>query len=164
MMAPMKFEHSVHYEAPASEVYAMLGDPAFREKSAASMGVISADVSITPDGAGMRVVIDQVQPTEGVPSFAKKFAGETTRAIQTEVWSGPEGGDITIETPGKPSSMSGQLTLTETGGVTTETMTGEVRIKIPLLGGKLEALMVDLIKSGMDSEHEAGTAWLKGDR
>lgn len=158
----MKFEHSVHYDATVAEVYAMLADPAFREKSAASMGVISADVSITPDGEGMRVVIDQVQPTEGVPSFARKFAGETTRAIQTEVWTGPGGGSITIETPGKPSSMSGNLTLTESGAVTTETMTGEVKIKIPLLGSKLEALMVDLIKSGMDAEHEAGVAWLKG--
>ena len=57
------------------------------------MGVISADVTITPNGEGMSVHIDQVQPTEGVPGFAKKFAGETTRAVQTEEWGSPSGGD-----------------------------------------------------------------------
>lgn len=164
MMAPMKFTHSVHYDAPAADVYAMLGDPEFRKKSAASMGVLSIDVSITPAGEGMTLVIDQVQPTEGVPSFARKFAGETTRAIQTERWSGPAGGTIEIETPGKPSSMSGELALSESGGVTTETMSGEVKIKVPLIGGKLEGLMVDLVKRGMDTEHAAGVAWLAGER
>ena len=79
----------------------MLADPDFRQASAAAMGVISADVSITPKGAGISVRIDQVQPTEGVPGFAKKFAGETTRAVQTEEWGSPAGGSIAIETPGQ---------------------------------------------------------------
>ena len=73
------------------------------------MGVISADVTITPNGEGISVRIDQVQPTEGVPGFAKKFAGETTRAVQTEEWSSPAGGTISIETPGKPTSIKGTL-------------------------------------------------------
>ena len=79
----------------------MLADPAFRERSAKAMGVISADVSIDRTGGGMEVRIDQVQPTEGVPSFAKKFAGETTRAIQTEKWDSPAGGTHRHRDPGQ---------------------------------------------------------------
>ena len=60
--------------------------------------------------------IDQVQPTEGVPSFAKKFAGETTRAVQAEEWDSPSGGTISIQTPGKPTSINGTLSLTTSGG------------------------------------------------
>ena len=86
MMPTMKLHHEIVYDATAAEVFAMLADPAFRERSAAAMGVISADVTITSQGEGMLVRIDQVQPTEGVPSFAKKFAGETTRAVQLEDW------------------------------------------------------------------------------
>jgi hypothetical protein len=33
-----------------------------------------------------------------------------------------------------------------------------------LIGGKLEALVADLFKAGMDKEHAAGVAWLKGER
>jgi hypothetical protein len=108
------------------------------------------------------VRIDQVQPTEGVPGFAKKFAGETTRAVQTEEWSSPAGGTITIETPGKPTSINGTVTLAEAGGRTTETLDVEVTVKVPLLGRKLESLMADLVAKGMDKEQAAGVAWLEG--
>ena len=164
MMRNMKLRHSISYDAPLADVFAMLSDPAFRRVSADAMGVISADVTITPNGEGISVLIDQVQPTEGVPGFARKFAGETTRAVQTEEWDSPAGGTITIETPGKPTSIKGTLSLVESGGVTTETLDVEVKVKVPLLGGKLESLMADLVAKGMDKEQAAGIAWLGGQR
>jgi hypothetical protein len=164
MMPTMKLRHEISYDAPLSDVYAMLADPAFRQSSATAMGVISADVTITPNGEGMSVHIDQVQPTEGVPGFAKKFAGETTRAVQTEEWDSPAGGTITIETPGKPTSIRGTLALSEAGGRTTETLDVEVKVKVPLIGGKLESLMAELVSAGMDKEQVAGEAWLRGER
>jgi hypothetical protein len=164
MMRGMLLRHEISYDAPLADVYAMLADPAFRQASADAQGVVSADVSITPRGEGMTVRIDQVQHTAGVPSFARKFAGETTRAIQSEEWGSPTGGTITIETPGKPTSISGTLALAESGGRTTETLEVEVKVKVPLIGGRLEKLMGDLVAAGMDKEHEAGVAWLEGDR
>jgi uncharacterized protein YndB with AHSA1/START domain len=160
----MKLRHEISYDAPLAAVYAMLADPDFRQASAKAMGVISADVTITPSGEGMSVHIDQVQPTEGVPGFAKKFAGETTRAVQTEEWSSPSGGTISIATPGKPTSIKGTLSLSESGGTTTETLDVEVKVKVPLIGGKLESLMAELVTAGMDKEQVAGEAWLKGGR
>jgi hypothetical protein len=162
MMPVMQLRHEITYDAPLADVYAMLSDPAFRQASADAMGVLSADITITPSGEGMHVVIDQVQPTEGVPGFAKKFAGATTQAVQTEEWDSPAGGSIKIETPGKPTSISGTLSLTEAGGRTTETLDVQVKVKVPLLGGKLESLMGDLVTKGMDKEHAAGVAWLGG--
>ena len=160
----MKLRHEITYDAPLADVFTMLSSKEFRQRSAKAMGVISADVSITQKGAGISVRIDQVQPTEGVPKFAKKFAGETTRAVQTEEWDSPSGGSISIETPGKPTSIAGTLALTESGGRTTETLEVEVKVKVPLIGGKLESLMADLVAEGMDKEQVAGAAWLAGDR
>ena len=158
----MQLRHEITYDAPLADVFAMLSDPAFRQAAAEAMGVISADVSITPHGDGISVRVDQVQATEGIPGFAKKFAGDTTRAVQTEEWSSPGGGSISIETPGKPTSIKGTLSLTESGGRTTETLDAEVKVKVPLIGGKLESLMGDLVVKGMDREHSAGVAWLAG--
>lgn len=160
----MLLRHEISYDAPLSDVFAMLSDPEFRQVSATAMGVISADVMITPSGEGISVKIDQVQPTEGVPGFAKKFAGETTRAVQTEEWVSPAGGTITIETPGKPTSIKGTLSLSEAAGRTTETLEVEVKVKVPLIGGKLEKLMAELVTKGMDKEQVAGAAWLGGQR
>jgi uncharacterized protein YndB with AHSA1/START domain len=162
--AGMLLRHEISYDAPLADVFAMLSDPAFRQASADAAGVISAEVTIAAKGEGLSVHIDQVQPTEGVPGFARRFAGETTRAVQTEEWSSPAGGTITIETPGKPTSIRGTLTLTESGGRTTETMEAEVKVKVPLIGGKLESVMADLVSSGRDKEQVAGAAWLEAKR
>ncbi len=156
----MLLRHQISYDAPLADVFEMLSDPAFRQASADAMGVLSADVSITAKGAGTSVRIDQVQPTAGVPGFAKRFVGETTRAVQTEEWGSPTGATISIVTPGKPTSVTGTLALTESGGRTTETLEAEVRVKVPLIGGKLESLMRDLVVAGMDKEQGAGEAWL----
>jgi hypothetical protein len=162
--AGMKLHHEISYDAPLADVFAMLSDPAFRELAAKASGVISADVTITPNGEGISVRIDQVQPVEGVPGFAKKFAGDTTRAVQTEEWASPAGGSITIETPGKPTSIAGSVSLSESGGRTTHTLEAEVKVKVPLIGGKLESVMADLVGKGRDKEQAAGAAWLGGQR
>lgn len=167
MIADMQFQHEVTYDATAAEVFAMLADPAFRQRSArVAMDARNVEVQITPAaaGEGMKVVVDQEQPTSGVPGFAKKFIGETTRAVQTEEWSSARNATITIDTPGRPFSLHGTLLLTESGNRTTETMQAEIKVRVPLIGGRLEKLMADMVSAGMDKEHTAGVAWLKGER
>ena len=163
-MSAMKLRHEITYDAPAADVWTMLSDPAFRQKSCDAMGVLSSTIAIEPVGQGMKVRIDQVQRTEGIPSFAKKFAGDTTQAVQVEEWSDRRNATLTVKTPGKPTEITGTLTLTEEGGRTVETFDGECRVKVPLIGGKLEGLMSDLFRKGMDKEHQAGVAWLGGTR
>lgn len=163
-MSAMKFRHEITYDAPAADVWTMLSDPAFRQKSCEAMGVVSSTIAVEPTGQGMKVRIDQVQRTEGIPSFARKFAGETTEAVQVEEWSDRRNATLTVRTPGKPTEITGTLTLTEEDGRTIETFDGECRVKVPLIGGKLEGLMSDLFRKGMDKEHQAGVAWLGGTR
>ena len=159
----MRFSHELSYDAPPAEVYAMLADPAFRERVSLAREVVSFDVTLTPTGSGFRLVNDQVQPTAGLPSFAKKFAGETTKAIQREEWDDHSSGTLTIETPGKPTSMTGTITLSPSGEGTVERVELEIKVKVPLIGGKLESLMADQVRQGMDVEHQVGEAWLRGE-
>lgn len=159
--AAMRFRHEVSYDAPLGDVYAMLADPAFREQAARDNGVISVEVSVTPRGEGMSVRVQRIEPTEGVPGFAKKFAGETTEAVQLEEWDSPAGGTIAIKTPGKPTQLTGTLSLRQEEGRTVETMEAEVNVKVPLIGGKLESLMAGLVTQGMDNEQSTGTRWLE---
>ena len=58
----MKFHKEFRFEAPLADVYAMLGDAAFREKVAAQAGAESYDVTATPDGAdGFATVVETRQ-------------------------------------------------------------------------------------------------------
>jgi carbon monoxide dehydrogenase subunit G len=164
MMRPMKVTHTATYDAPLADVHAMLTDPEFRRYSADATGVLSAEVTVESTDAGEVVTIDQVQPTEGVPSFAKKFAGETTRAVQVETWSSPSEATLTVQTPGRPTDISGRYVLTDEGGRTTQTFTGELKVKVPLIRDRLEKLMAQLFVEGRDKEQAAGAAWLRGER
>jgi hypothetical protein len=164
MMTPMKFRHELSYDASPAEVFEMLADPAFRETVGKALDVVSADITLARDGDGFTLTNDQVQRTGGLPSFAKKIAGDTTRVIQTEEWSSPTGGTLRIDAPGKPTSMAGTIELVPDGAGTVEVVELEIKARVPLIGGKLESLMADQVREGMDAEREAGQAWLKGDR
>lgn len=160
----MRFQHTSTYAAPVDEVYAMLTDQAWREKVGTAQGVISSDVTITPEGEGCRVVIDQVQDTAGLPAIAKKIAGDTTRAVVTEVWASPTSGTIEIVAPGKPTKAVGTVALESDGTTTRHVIDLEVTVKVPLVGGKLEGLMADNIGRGLEVEEAVGAAWLEGER
>ncbi len=159
----MKFRHELTYDAPPDEVFAMLADPAFRRQACAAMEVISADVQLDPDpdGEGFTLVIDQLQNTKDLPGFARTFAGDSTQAIQREVWPSRRSGSLSIDSPGKPASATGTIRLEPAGAGTTEIVELEIKVKVPLIGGKLEKLMADRVAAGMDLEHTVGTTWLK---
>ncbi len=164
MMAPMKFRHELSYDASPAQVFEMLADPAFRERVGEALDVVSADITLERDGDGFLLTNDQVQRTGGLPSFAKKIAGETTRVIQTEEWSAPTGGTLRIDAPGKPTTMAGTIELVPDGHGTVEVVELEIKAKVPLVGGRLENLMADQVRDGMDTERAVGQAWLEGDR
>ena len=164
MMRAMKLSHTTTYDAPLAEVHAMLTDPAFRERAARASGVLEVTVEVSPQGDGAQVRMEQVQPVQGVPSFATKFAGETTRAVIVETWESQSASHLDITTPGKPTRITGGYRLSEIGGRTTQQFEGECKVSVPLIGGKLEKVMGELFVEGRDKEAAAGVAWLKGER
>ena len=127
----MRFQHTSTYGAAAADVFAMFTDPEWRKKVGNAQGVVSSDITITAEGEGCRVVIDQVQNTAGLPSIAKKIAGETTRAVVTEVWTSPTAGTIEILAPGKPTKAVGTVTLESDGAETKHVTDLEVTVKVP---------------------------------
>jgi uncharacterized protein YndB with AHSA1/START domain len=159
----MRFRHELSYDAPPEKVYAMLASAAFRRQVCTAMEVISADVQVDPQpaGAGFTLVSDQLQNTKDLPGFARTFAGESTHVIQREVWTSTATGSLVIESPGKPVSTAGTIRLEPTGTGTTEVVELEIKVKVPLIGGRLEKLMAEKIAEGMDVEQTVGATWLK---
>jgi hypothetical protein len=159
----MRLRHELAYDAPPADVVAMLTDPLFWDKVGDATGALSSKATVDADGAATRVVIDQEQEVVGVPSFAKKFVGDSTRAITTQVWTGSRA-SYQVATPGKPTSMTGTATVAENGTGSTLTYDLEVKASVPLIGGKLEKLVVELTTEGFEKEQAVGAAWLAGER
>jgi carbon monoxide dehydrogenase subunit G len=159
-MCAMKFRHEISYDAPPDAVFEMLADPEFRRRACEAQHTISADIELERNGDGFSLVIDQQQLTDDLPSFARAFAGDSTQAIQREMWTDAAGGTLVIEVPGKPTSANGTITLQPSGSGTREVVELEIKVKVPLIGGKLEKLMAEKVAAGMDAEQTVGAAWL----
>jgi hypothetical protein len=157
-----KLSYDLTYEASLADVHGMLMDPAFREQVCDAVGATQKTVTIGPEGAGRRVVLDMVQPAQGIPGFAKKFVGDEINLVQTEHWAGLESGTVQVEIPGKPGQMTGNITLREAGGTTTERVDMEIRVSIPLVGGRIESLIADLLRKALEAENAVGRTYLAG--
>jgi hypothetical protein len=160
-----KVTEELRYDgATLDEVHEMLADEAFREKVCQQIGVLRQTVEITKDDHGMSVVLDQVQAARGLPGFARRFVGDEINVVQSEDWTSPEKGNITVTIPGKPGEMTGTALLTQDPDGTTETVNMSVKVNIPMVGGKIEGFVADMLSKALQAEHSVGLKWLAGDR
>jgi hypothetical protein len=151
--------HETTYDAPLARVSAMLTDAGFRREVFESQDATSVDVSVAGTTESGTVTIDYTQPTVGVPSFAKKLVGDGVRIVQREVWTGNKA-DLHVSIPGKPGEMTGTIVLTESGGVTHETVDCEISVHMPLVGGKVERLIQEMLLKALRNENRVGREWL----
>ncbi len=158
------FEFDLEYAATPDEVYEMIGDPEFRAAVCEYQGVLRHEVGITPDGEGMEVFVAQAHETTMVPSFARNLVGDEVVLERRETWTSmPDGADILVTIPGKPGQLTGRVEFYETDEIAIERVTGQVVVNIPLLGGKLEKMIADLLVMALKAEGSVGRRWLRGE-
>ena len=157
-----RLTYDLTYDAPLIAVGEMLMDAAFREQVCDAQLALRKTVTVGQDGGGMKVVLDTVQAAEGIPGYAKRLVGDEIQLVQTERWSDIENARLEVVIPGKPGQMSGTLALRESGGTTTETVDLEIRVGIPLVGGKIESLIADLMRKALRAENAVGRQYLTG--
>lgn len=157
-----RLNHQLTYQAPLEEVAAMLRDPAFRQQVCQGQKALESDVTIETEGAATVVAVSRVLEARGIPSFAAKVVGDRIQVVQTETWHDHERADYRVEIPGKPGEITGTAVLTESAGTTTETVSLEIGVRIPLVGGKLEGLIRDLLVKALDVENRVGRDYLAG--
>ena len=155
-----RLTYDLTYDAPLIAVGEMLMDAAFREQVCDAQLALRKTVTVGQDGGGMKVVVDMVQAAQGIPGFAKRFVGDEIQLVQTEQWSDIENARVDVVIPGKPGQMSGTVELRESGGTTTETVDMEIRVSIPLVGGKIEALIAGLLLKALKAENAVGRQYL----
>lgn len=124
------------------EVRALLDDPAFREDVAREAGATEVEVTVEEyDDDSLVATLDTVQPTDDMPTAARKFLGHELRVHQVERWTSPGAGTMEVRIPGQPGHVVGTVTLQERDGTTVETVDADITVRIPFLGGRLEAVI-----------------------
>jgi hypothetical protein len=161
----VKFERVHEYPAPAADVLAMLLDPAFREAVCASQEATDHSVSVSASEPPATVEVRQRQDTTGVPGVARKVVGDSVETIQREDWESAERARFELTIPGKPGHLRGRIDLVDNGdGTSTERFDAEVKVNVPLVGGKLEGLIGKVLGSALKRERQTGLRWLEGER
>ena len=152
--------YDMTYDAPLAAVTAMLADPGFRERVCDAQRATDKSVSIS--GIPGTVDVTFTQQTEGIPSFAKKFVGNAITVKQHETWSTPLAATLDIDAGVPIADIKGSVALAEQGSQTVETVILQVTVKVPLVGGKLESLVADMMKKALVKEYATGKAYLAG--
>jgi len=159
----VKFRHVNRYDASPADVVALQTDEAYRSSLKSRTRSAGHSVSVTEQGAATVVEVDQRLKTQGIPSFAQKLVGDTIQLVQREEWTGNHATfELTI--PGKPGHLRGTVVVEPDGAGAVERVSGEAKASIPLVGGKIEKLLVDMVTQSLERSQERGAAWLAGER
>jgi hypothetical protein len=160
----MELSHTHRYAASAAEVQQMLTDRAFRERVCERLGAVSFEVTATGTGPGAEVLVRQTQAMNGAPAIATRLTGDTVTLEQRESWRSATAADLAITLPGKPVELrGGTLTLTDRAdGGCEQVVSGDLKVKVPLVGGKLESLLSDVLREAVARQAQEGDAWLAG--
>lgn len=159
----MKINETFQYEdVNAEDVYGLVSSQEFRTESADAQGSLELDLSVEPNGDGHTINIKRKLPAE-LPDFIKRLTGDTVEVHQVEEWSGPSAdgsrtATVLVKIVGQPASMKGTSTIAPAGHGATMTITGEVQVKIPLIGRKIEPEIAKTILSSIRQEVELGTS------
>lgn len=158
----MRFHHELVYPADPGDVFAMLVDPAFREEVCEHQQVVSYSVSVEEHGDGTHVYVDQVQSLRGIAESVRRFVGEEVEIEQRETWGSTTRADLDVQIPGKPGRLRGAITLSVRDGRTVETVSGDIRVSVPLVGRKVEEMVARVFTFALEAEHAVGERWLTG--
>jgi hypothetical protein len=110
-----------------------------------------------PDG-GLRLVVSRQLP-DGVPGFLQRFLPADGRVVETFDWA-PAAGDGTrrgtwkADIPGAPAQLGGTMRLEPTAGGSRYTIEGEVKVSVPLIGGRAERFIAEMVGKLAAKEHE----------
>jgi uncharacterized protein YndB with AHSA1/START domain len=169
---PRPWEHDVRlraeirYDAEPATVFAMLTDAAFQEHKCAATGALESEVEIErfPDG-GATIRTRRTMPTDQIPDFARSFVGSTLDVVQVEDLGAPDAdgrrqGSVIVEIKGAPVRFAGSLALDPSPAGTLETLDGDIKASVPLVGGRLERALEPALQAAVRVEQREGTAWL----
>lgn len=160
----LKFRKEIQFPGTVEQVRALLVDPDFRNAVAAQAGSKGADTVVQETSRGTLLRTESRAPSEEFPAFARPFLGDELVIRQEEHWVSPDRAELDVTVPGKPGGMKGTLTLSPSAGGTVQTTEAEIKVNIPLIGGKVETLLGRVLGHLLKLQGRLGADWLGGQR
>ncbi|HSK59429.1 MAG TPA: DUF2505 domain-containing protein [Actinomycetospora sp.] len=156
---PSRITHRATWDAPARDVYAELVDADhLRARLQELGGNDPALVEHTVDASGARVKLRQAVPAEFLPSVIRRFTGGDLVLDRVETWRPRDGGGyegtVEVTVRGLPGSLSGTQRLTDSGGGSVTEVDGQASVNVPMVGSRVEGVVVEQVDALLDAEDE----------
>ena len=154
----MKLDYTQAYPAEPARVVALLRNQDFVEDVAKHAGALEYDVDVRDDGTRLAMKMP-------VPEKLTRFVGESIQLNQIFRFSdvaadGTARGTVEVDVPGMPVDVDAQGVLTPEGDRTIGRYTGDLKVKIPLVGKKVEAQVEPFIRQAFDGLERRAADWL----
>ena len=146
----MKFEDKHTFDKPAATVMRMYSDRAFFERKYKDVGARNVEVlEHEKNDRTFRIKCRYVVKNDApLPEFAKKFMAADNTVTQADTWDlKAMTGRLDIEIKGVPVKVSCDMVLRDEAGRGANNFKWNVSCGIPLIGGKLESVVADDIKT-----------------
>ncbi|MBM7812536.1 DUF2505 domain-containing protein [Saccharothrix algeriensis] len=158
-----RIEHLTTSRRPASEVFSALVDETYLRDRLAALGGVGAElVAFTRTDATTSYQLKQGVAADRLPPVARGVLGGDLVIDRAESWTeAGHAGTVEVTLNGVPGRLDGTITLADAAGGGSElTLVGQVKVGVPLLGGKLEGLIAEQVALLLDKEAEFTDAWL----
>jgi hypothetical protein len=161
---PRPIEHRTSSSYSAARVYAVLTDEEFLRARLKQLGGKRSELTaFSPANGGIRYSLRQIIDAEHIPSVARALIRGDLVIERTESWTGGDGeygGTVEASVPGAPGSVDAVTSLLDTAGGSELVLAGTVKIDMPLVGGKLEDLIVKQLTALLRAEAQFTQDWL----
>jgi Protein of unknown function (DUF2505) len=152
-----RIAHRTTWDLPAEEVYAELVDgDHLRARLKELGGKDPALVEHSVDASGARLELRHSVPVEFLPSAVRRFTGDDLVLDRVETWrvrqDGGYDGTFEVTVRGLPGRMTGTQTLTDSGGGAVTEIAGEATVSVPVVGGRIEKVVVEQVNALLDAE------------
>lgn len=157
-MGGMEIHATNDFAAPVPVVFAMLTDPIFLRAVCLASEPLEHDVVVE----GLRTATRRVMPT---PSVISRLTGPTMAVVDEIHWESAAdeaarrgAAHITVE--GLPAELRGTVTLLAGGRGSVLTYTGELTVRVPVLGAGLARQAAPLLLEALEIQQRVGEEFL----
>ena len=162
----MDLQLSTSYDAPPEEVFAIITDTTFQEQVCQRLSALSYDVAVDSDDDVVLRVRWETPPAD-ISGVARRFVGERLVLAQTKVWhpatrDGSREADVEGEVAGARVRLTGHTWISPTGGATTQTFDLHVTASVPVVGHRLEQVVMDAVRARLETKFELAWSWIAG--
>ncbi|RVW01403.1 DUF2505 domain-containing protein [Rhodococcus xishaensis] len=159
-----RIEHSAHFPHTVATLHAAFIDEHYWRAWLQEVGGPGAKLDKVAVGEGtIDVAMTQSVPAEHLPSMVTKIRPGDLIISRTESWQALQGaraeGTFSAKVDGTPGQLRGTMSLTTDGNGSLLVMEGEVEVKLPVFGSKIESVIAGQVIELLDAEKDFTARW-----